>query len=131
MPKKHLTDHVPYSLAGQLKKAGYWNPGCTYSSCYNGPCYIIHSKKFFEHSCVIDWEDVLPAPTYAEVVDWLMEKGLAVEVRQYLRPEWTSHISRWDSVNPDNLFESEPGTWTKVMNAAIKKAMAILKASGK
>lgn len=127
MPKKHLTDYIPFSLAGQLKKAGYWNPGCTYSSCYNGPCFFILSKKFYADGVVSDWEDVLPAPTYAEVVDWLIEQGLSVHVDKYIRPNWIGFVSEWDVVNPYYIFESKPGSWKSVMNNCIRKALKHLK----
>lgn len=124
---KRYTKNVPFNLAVLLKKAGYWNPGGFLQTVYNGPCYSIDTRTFFRGGVVADWEDLLPAPTYAEVIDWLMDKGLVVEVGLYIRPDWIGRVWKWGTVNPDSLYESEPGSWSKVINDCIKKALVIVK----
>lgn len=127
MPKKHLTDHVPYSLGAKLKKAGYWNPGGSVESIYTGPCFIRDTRQYYREGVVCDWSEVLPAPSYAEVIDWFIEQGLSIHVDKYIRPDWIGFVSRWNKVNPFYVFESEPGSWKSVMNNCIRKALKHLK----
>ena len=127
MSKSYLTKNVPYTLAGPLKKAGFWNPGGFLRTVYNGPCYLKATRKFYRGHVVSDWEKLLPAPTYAEVLDWLAEKGFVVEMGLYIRPDWIGRVWKWGAVNPDILYESEPGSWSKVINNCIKKTLVIVK----
>ena len=48
--QNNYTETIPFELGVKLKEAGYWNPGCTYDSSYNGPCYfviILHTVLLF------------------------------------------------------------------------------------
>lgn len=75
---------VPYELGVKLKEAGYWNPGCTYESSYNGPCYFTVSKKFYPEGVVAPWNEIVPAPTYAEVFDWFFqEKRIVITLEPF------------------------------------------------
>lgn len=72
--QNNYTETIPFELGVKLKEAGYWNPGCTYDSSYNGPCYFVSSKKYYKEGVIAPWEEVIPAPTYGEVFDWFKSK---------------------------------------------------------
>lgn len=69
---------IPYELGVLLKDAGYWDPRCAYESSYNGPCYFKPTKKFYPEGAIADWNEFVPAPTYADVIDWLFNKELVI-----------------------------------------------------
>lgn len=75
---KYYTNIVPFEIGKLLKDAGYWDPGCTYESSYNKSCYYVPSGKFYGEGVIADWADVVPAPTYAEVFDWLLTNEIVV-----------------------------------------------------
>lgn len=78
------SEHIPFELGVKLKEAGYWNPRCTYETNYNDPCYFIPSKKFYPEGVVADWDDIVPAPTYADVFEWFsIEKGIIITLEPF------------------------------------------------
>lgn len=82
--KNNYTGHVPFEIGVKLKEVGYWNPRCTYDTSYNDPCYTIHNKKFYDEGVVAPWDDIVPAPTYAEVFDWLAsEKQIVITLEPF------------------------------------------------
>ena len=91
---KFYTANVPFDIAVALKKAGYWNPGCTYESSYNNPCYFIPSKKYYAEGVIAPWDELVPAPTYAEVYDWFIKQDMVVSIDyESLNPiTWTYNI---------------------------------------
>lgn len=80
---KYYTKHIPFDLGVKLKEAGYWDPRCTYDTCYNGPCYIESGDRFYGDGVIAPSEYIVPAPTYAEVFDWLMEKGIFIQMEPW------------------------------------------------
>lgn len=74
---KYYCKKVPFELAKKLPKmcvsTYYTNNGELVSAEYRGNEYM---DEF-------DEDDVpsYPAPTYAEVIDWLLDKGLSVEIK--------------------------------------------------
>ena len=100
---KGYTDHIPFELGVKLKEYGYWNPGCTYDSNYNNPCYFVKSKVFYDKGVVAPWELIVPAPTYAEVFDWFIEKkGIIITLDPFFTKENKNHIAyTWKVSYPD------------------------------
>ena len=101
--RNNYTDYVPFEIGVILKKAGYWNPRCTYDSSYNDPCYIISSKKFYGEGVIAPWEDIVPAPTYAEVFDWFAsEKHIVITLEPFHTFALQERIGyTWKIVYPD------------------------------
>lgn len=78
------TANVPFEIGVKLKEAGYWNPRCTYGYSYNDPCYFIPSKRFYDEGVVAPWEDIVPAPTYAQIFDWFAsERGIVITLEPF------------------------------------------------
>lgn len=126
MPKKYLTEHVPFSLAIRLKSAGYWNPGGDIETIYTGPCFLKDTRKYCPQGAFCIWENILPAPSYAEVIDWLIEKDIYVEAQFHMSPLWQGFIWKRNDVISYILDKTNPGSWSKVMNTAIRRALAEL-----
>lgn len=119
-----FTATIPLPIAKKLKEKGYWNPGCTISSQYNNACYF-KDGRLYEDGAIADWEDIHPAPTYAEVFDWLMEKGIQI-------------LLFWDNDGRNigcdaEVWSSKSGftelerkvTWHEAANAAIEMALTL------
>lgn len=139
------TEHIPFELGVKLKEYGYWNPGCTYESSYNGPCYFTVSKKFYPEGVVAPWDEIVPAPTYAEVFDWFAnEKGVIIQMKPFFTFALRSHIAyTWivSSLDHKNLGrpvirnvgegdvydgkEGFGGSFKPTANAAIEYAMTV------
>lgn len=86
--------NVPFEIGVKLKEVGYWNPRCTYNSCYNDPCYVTVSKKFYGDGVVAPWEEIVPAPTYAEVFNWFIEKkSIVITLDPFFTFSYQSHIA--------------------------------------
>lgn len=73
---KFYTATVPFDVAVELKQAGYWEPRCTYETSYNGPCYFIPGKRYYAEGVIAPWDELVPAPTYADVIDWFFNKEI-------------------------------------------------------
>ena len=88
------TENVPFKVGEVLKKIGYWDPRCTYSCSYNGPCYFSGSKKFYGDGVVAPWEEIVPAPTYAEVIDWFVNtKNIIIILDPFFTYSLRDHIA--------------------------------------
>lgn len=138
------TEHVPFELGVKLKEYGYWNPGCTYESSYNGPCYF-KTKRFYKDGVVANWNDITPAPTYAEVFDWLAnEKGVIIQMKPFFTFALKSHIAfTWivsyldhknlggpviRNVGEGDVYDGKEGfggSFKLTANAAIEYAMTV------
>lgn len=133
------TEHIPFDLGVKLKEFGYWNPGCTFDSQYNGPCYF-KSKKFYEEGVVAPWDDIIPAPTYAEVIDWFVnEKGIIIILDPFFTHSLKGNIAyNWKIYYLDDgylILQTEGDEWDSskgyggsfklTANDAIESAMKI------
>lgn len=118
---------VPFDTAQQLKKKGYPNNTemlydnetgeLISSAAYANPKYWIGDKYMY----------LIAAPTYHEVVDWLEEKGIGIEV--ILRHRYKTKQREWNAgvfySDEDCLFEWGL-TRETALNAAILKALEML-----
>lgn len=135
---KYYTATVPFEVAVELKKAGYWNPRCTYETSYNSPCYFIPSKKYYAEGVVADWKDIVPAPTYAEVYDWFIEKQnmiLCIDFESITPLSWTYNIqfigSRLSAARECRhaglvITEDQFDSFTNCFDSAIKIAVQFI-----
>ena len=131
---KYYTEKVPFKIGEKLKEAGYWNPGCTYDSNYNGPCYIGSNERFYEDGVVAPWDTITPAPTYAEVIDWLMEKGIFIQMEPwhtYALKERMGFVYEVNVVNEekaqiDSEVWNEFASFGLCIEEAVKKAIEML-----
>ena len=78
------TANVPFEIGVKLKEVGYWNPRCTYETNYNDPCYFIPGKRFYGEGVVAPWDELVPAPTYAQIFDWFAsERGIVITLEPF------------------------------------------------
>lgn len=125
--------HVPFETAKMLKKAGYPQSG---SDMYYNP----NGKLMTQAEVIAGYKDVFPisitdcyaAPAYHEVLDWLEEKGIRIEVRvayQFRERKWS-----WRGyvyVVEDEDYETSQladlcSTREQALNASILKALEML-----
>lgn len=134
------TEHVPFEIGVKLKEYGYWNPRCTYESSYNGPCYF-KTKKFYKDGVVANWNDITPAPTYAEVIDWFVnEKRIIIILEPFFTYSLNGNIAyNWKIYYLDKelglVLRTEEDEWDSskgyggsfklTANAAIESAMTV------
>ena len=135
---KYYTATVPFEVAVELKKAGYWKPRCTYETSYNSPCYFIPSKKYYAEGVIADWKDIVPAPTYAEVYDWFIEKQnmiLCIDYESITPLSWTYNIqfigSRLSAARECGhtglvITEDQFDSFTNCFDSAIKIAVQFI-----
>ena len=131
---KHLTATVPFEIGELLKKVGYWDPKCTYDSCYNNPCYFMGSKKYYKEGVIALWDEIVPAPTYAEVYDWFIEQDmiLCIDYESITPLTWTYNIqfigNRLNAARKNKhagliITEDQFDTFTKCFDNAIITAI--------
>jgi hypothetical protein len=82
---KHYLKTIPFELAKKLKGVGFpQKPGLNYyqiSEGMPGAGYVGNPENY-DYEQFWNYKDVLyTAPTYAEVLDWLLDKGLSVEIK--------------------------------------------------
>ena len=107
---KYYTEIVPFELAKKLKEVNY--PDYLTRNWYNEKGEIIDTLPM----------DDYPAPTYAEVFDWLIEKGLSVELSSHL-VVWKSTL--WSIQPCQELFRGE-GSFQEAADTAIETSCALL-----
>lgn len=115
---KYYTEIVPFEVAKKLKDAGF-------PQYHNkGPWYNTFKELRLFSVC----GDAVQAPTYAKAFDWLIEKGIAVEMERTFK-EWCAFLC---PIEPDTMGSSifHGPTFHKAANAAIEKACEILKGNG-
>lgn len=105
---KHFTQSIPPDLAEKLKAAGMpeikieWNPIHEKYHCFN---------------------------TYAEVFDWLMQKGILIIIKPYWNTSsWESYvtkISETDMPKDGREIYVHP-TWHEAAEKAIEKALTLI-----
>lgn len=106
---KHFTDIIPLSLAEKLKEKGM-------------PMITSVSISIIEDKPVVDENgEQWYRPSYAEVFDWLMEKGIIL----YLDATYKHFFWRIDTV--EGILQTEEFiTWHEAANAAIEKALTLI-----
>ena len=131
---KYHTETIPVTLAEKLKEKGYWNPGCTITSQYNNACYY-KDGRLYNDGVVADWDDLIPAPTYAEVFDWFLEREIiiCIGVDDCKKDgKWTYDYDYYIGriIPPNKLVQADfvqlLETWHEAANAAIEKALELI-----
>lgn len=105
---KHYTDTIPITLAEELKEKGM--PMLTSVSID-----IVGGKNV-----VGEAEDQWYCPTYAEVIDWLMEKDI------HMYPNFTDGLWSWIIESVYDLKATGRYTWHTAAIAAIDKALEMM-----
>lgn len=118
---KHYTEIVPFEVAKRLAAAGYGQKD--YGSIYTEDgthigCAMPSPVRGMTYS----------APTYADVLDWLLERGYIVMVVPSIDPEDYKvgmPIPDWDSfLNGDKICHRVK--WGRAADMAITEALEIL-----
>lgn len=116
MAMKYYTEIVPFELAKKLKEAGY-KEECSGHYAKDGLLWETHPKQNSN-----DTEIFFSAPMYCEVFDWLIGKGLSVEMTLFTSfcgaDLWRFRPMFHQSFEEKNFYEAA--------NAAIEKACEIL-----
>lgn len=73
----------------------------------------------------------LRCPSYAEVLDWLMEKGLSCEITRHIDFAYEEVCPEWDwCIEKVGVLSDAPqgysNTWHEAANAAIEKALILI-----
>lgn len=117
---KHYTETIPVALAGKIKEKGM-------------PIEMqsLYAQEALNVRGIVKAGIGLRCPSYAEVFDWLMEKGLSCEITRHIDfaheevcPEWD-----WDIEKVGALRDSPQGygnTWHEAAEAAIEKALELI-----
>ncbi len=115
---------VPYKTAQQLKEKGYPQDKSDYGYFDNGDSHPLIMFPADNFDCA--------APTYHEVVDWLQEKGIRIEVRvayQFREKQW-SWCGYVYVVEDEDYETSQLADWCstreQALNASILKALEML-----
>lgn len=97
---------------------------------YTETISVTLAEKLKEKGMPIETEGTnIWCPPYAEIFDWLMEKGYLIVV---LRSEgrwcyWVGLTTDYDTYDDTYEIEGEDfGTWHKAANAAIEKALTLI-----
>ena len=118
---KYYTEIVPFELAKKLKEVGFDFP-CTHYYVKHeiegasGSRTAMHPKNWNKG------EHNTSTPTYAEVFDWLIGKGLSVELSSHL-VVWKSTL--WSIQPRQELFRGE-GSFQEAADTAIETSCALL-----
>ncbi len=116
---QRYTKYVPFDVAVALKNCGY-----PQDECYEG---------YDKNGCATsyEWKDYA-CPTYAQVIDWLIEEGLCVEIKcrkpdHGKREAWYGSVYR---ISTASLVygQSVPDAfhWDVACNMAIRGALMLL-----
>ena len=93
---KHYCDYIPLSLAEKLKEKGM-------------PIYLENDGY---------WGKTIKSPTYAEVFDWLMEKGISMDLST------RAFFIVWDKDGNPSVIKGK--TWHEAAEKAIEKALTLI-----
>jgi hypothetical protein len=74
-----------------------------------------------------DYELNYEAPTYAVVFDWFLKNGLFIEVAKWIQNYWAARVAVISDSRLDESVGLNFETWRYAANAAIEKAIEILK----
>lgn len=116
---KHYTEIVPFELAKKIAAAGYKQKD--YGSIYTEDgthigCAMPSPVRGITYN----------APTYAEVFDWLLEKGISIEVRRYRSFDDTIYWSASAMSLQEHYATGLRKGWHTAANRAISEALEIL-----
>ena len=114
---KYYTEIVPFELAKKLKWAGFPQVLAPHTHFYTKLGRLSYFGDYDSPS-----ETSIEAPTYAEVFDWLIEKGLSVELSAHL-VVWKSTL--WSIQPRQELFRGE-GSFQEAADTAIETSCALL-----
>jgi len=116
MAMKYYTEIVTFELAKKLKEAGYPQDNYTREYDESGVLFrLIVGRPFFV------------APTYADVFDWLIGKGLSVEMAK-VKSLYSIHwVSRIEGIPQRERRRKTKLSFHEAANAAIEKACELLK----
>lgn len=124
--------YVPFQTAQALKEKGYPQSDAEfyYSMFDSSVLGYIHERtkleSLYNEKFSIMLECLVAAPTYHEVVDWLEEKGITIEVKKHYITNnddygWKSYIQR--SEYDREFVKFVMTTREEAINAAIIKAL--------
>lgn len=119
---KHYCETIPVTLAEKLKEKGM--PLGSYVWLPNG----MASRKDEANLAYFD-DQLIPYCTYADVLDWMMERGYLIVI---LRSEgrwcyWVGLTTDYDTYDDTYEIEGEDfDTWHEAANAAIEKTLELI-----
>jgi len=121
---RYYTETIPTSLAEKLKEKGM--------PIEMQPLYAPEAPNA---RGIVKAGVGLWCPPYAEVFDWLMERGIDVEVALSMiidvKNEGKKRVYFWTVGSLDNINyeygEDDNMTWHEAANAAIEKALELIK----
>lgn len=117
---RYYTETIPVALAKKLKEKRM-------------PLIISLIPNYLGDPECEAYEKVEP-PTYAEVFDWLMERGLRIVIEPFwdfanerITDMWCYYIVKVGTLSsqPKNTI-SQYGTWHEAAEAAIEKALELI-----
>lgn len=127
-------DTIPYELAVKLKESGYPQDHDVRYVWLNGRAVDVLWMDEFDR-CRYDDADrdgtLVAIPTYAQVFDWLMEKGISCEITRFIDFAYENVCTEWDwNIEEVGPIKDAPGgyanTWREAANAAIEKALTLI-----
>ena len=112
---------MPFETAKMLKAADYPQDG---SDMYYTPAGVLHDKvaldEQFKEELPIALTDCFAAPAYCEVLDWLAEKNIDIDV--YMTVDNTFFSSLWKH-GKNEYYLGELPTREEAINSAIIRAL--------
>ena len=113
---KYYNETVPFKVAKRLKDAGFPQVDTLvlYKSSGDG-----------ETGEILDKTGCIYAPCYASAIDWLIERGLSVEVFRYVR-KWKSCVDLIRDGRKTQFFAPKE-SWHEAADCAILWALKALK----
>ena len=125
--KKHYTELIPYEIAEHFKEAGYREPALfRWRVRSEGDIICTNITP------ATDWNgDLNPsytsAPTYAEAIDWLMDKGYAIESGN-VGTRWDCDLFPIGCKDPFGSIDSHIGgkSWEESVNHCLLSACSTI-----
>jgi hypothetical protein len=135
---KFYTKVVPFEMAQNLKKAGYKDYG-TESRYANGKVTVsgminetLKKGEYFNYNTdyVVITGKSIPAPTYAEVFDWLIVKGFDLGVtilRLDGKHKYGCYISDIRDTPDVDISCPYKNTWDEAVNHSVNIVLQMMK----
>lgn len=113
---KCYTSIIPFELAKEFKDVGY-NKNHDIQTGYQ----FDEKGKLCDPSTPGGCEGICEAPTYAEAIDWLMEKGLLISIQH-------NEFNIWDIKSEEEVcnYVNSSYSWQDLADFAIEKAIRLL-----
>ncbi len=111
--KRHYTDRVPFEIAKELSFCGY--PQCKSEDQYAGWKYNMSGQL-----TTAPYAEHYAAPTYSEVLDWLLSKKVNISIYFTERKKWSSDVI---TKRAHCYLVSDNVAWHDAANAAIKRSL--------